>query len=292
MLVSFSFEKTINQLDLALDQLALRDPDFDRFALMLVDNSVEITLRKHAWEAGVFNSKMSESGKAITKEYRDFCKTVTIAKSTGLISSETAESILFLHKMRNLSYHQGVAYAGVIHSMTIFYFKIACELLQQYRPEFTPNREKASYRAVRYLGDIPPHSTGKLDIDKYFGVAWTRLLNVANALDSDLLVDLAQDMSGMINNIDGMIGFLAERSDPKSRKEAIKQVHAGTEGQKYSRDPIPTWKQKYLIPLQKERNLHSAVKKYFTFMQQTEDLREKISDAHEILEMGLSQNAL
>ena len=34
----------IDQLDLALDQLVVRERNFDRFALMLVDNMVELTL--------------------------------------------------------------------------------------------------------------------------------------------------------------------------------------------------------------------------------------------------------
>ena len=37
----------IDQLDLALDQLAIGDRNFDRFALMLVDNGVELTLHRH-----------------------------------------------------------------------------------------------------------------------------------------------------------------------------------------------------------------------------------------------------
>ena len=36
----------IDQFDLALDQLAVSDRDFDRFALMLVDNVVELTLHR------------------------------------------------------------------------------------------------------------------------------------------------------------------------------------------------------------------------------------------------------
>jgi hypothetical protein len=38
----------IDQLDLALDQLAVGDRNFDRFALMLVDNVVELTLHQFA----------------------------------------------------------------------------------------------------------------------------------------------------------------------------------------------------------------------------------------------------
>lgn len=38
----------LDQLDLALGQLALKDRNFDRFALMLIDNVVEVTLHQHA----------------------------------------------------------------------------------------------------------------------------------------------------------------------------------------------------------------------------------------------------
>lgn len=38
----------IDQLDLALDQLSLNDRNFDRFAIMLIDNVVELVLHQHA----------------------------------------------------------------------------------------------------------------------------------------------------------------------------------------------------------------------------------------------------
>ena len=38
----------IDQLDLAIDQLAINERNFDRFALMLVDNVIELTLHGHA----------------------------------------------------------------------------------------------------------------------------------------------------------------------------------------------------------------------------------------------------
>lgn len=36
----------IDQLDLALDQLVIADRNYDRFAFMLVDNVVELTLHR------------------------------------------------------------------------------------------------------------------------------------------------------------------------------------------------------------------------------------------------------
>jgi hypothetical protein len=38
----------IDQLDLALDQIAMGDRNFDRFAILLIDNVVELTLDRYA----------------------------------------------------------------------------------------------------------------------------------------------------------------------------------------------------------------------------------------------------
>lgn len=47
----------IDQLDLALDQLAVSDRNFDRFALMLIDNVVELTLHKYAQDRAAENDR-------------------------------------------------------------------------------------------------------------------------------------------------------------------------------------------------------------------------------------------
>ncbi len=53
----------IDQLDLALDQLAIGDRNFDRFALMLVDNVVELTLHRHAQDKAGENELWSSIDK-------------------------------------------------------------------------------------------------------------------------------------------------------------------------------------------------------------------------------------
>lgn len=51
----------IDQLDLALDQLALHDRNFDRFALMLIDNVVELTLHTHARDRAAENRMLAHA---------------------------------------------------------------------------------------------------------------------------------------------------------------------------------------------------------------------------------------
>lgn len=57
----------IDQLDLALDQLAMKDRNFDRFALMLVDNTVELTLHQYAKDCDLDNNLWRSSGKVCNK---------------------------------------------------------------------------------------------------------------------------------------------------------------------------------------------------------------------------------
>ncbi|MDA8021788.1 MAG: hypothetical protein MPK05_02185 [Gammaproteobacteria bacterium] len=302
---SFSYEKIIGQLDLALDQLAHHDADLDRFALMLVDNAVEIALHKHVG-VSIFVNKNTQG---------DFKKEVRYAKKTKIISPETEESINFLHKLRNSSYHRGLPYTGVIHSLTVFYFKIACTLLQDHKPYSMSRDLELPYRAAKYLGDVPlPDPEKSCGYEEYFGVAWERLIKAADALRSDLLGDLVRDMSKTIDETDKEIERFA--SFPNTgRKKALKRVRAtglacsdeGEErgiklgfaeseeladlgdlyglidflmakGEVSGSDPIPNWKNR-LRSLEKEKagkDLNAAIKKYFTFMQDTESFRDAI----------------
>jgi len=47
---------------------------------------------------------------------------------------------------------------------------------------------------------------------------------------------------------------------------------------KYRADPIPSWKQR-LQAVQNEDDPHRALLKYYNFMNQTEELRERLGDA-------------
>jgi hypothetical protein len=124
----------IDQLDFALDHIALRDANYKRLALMLVDNAVELALHQHAeeskgreWDA---KDKPGEYQKALSAALgqRFDCK-VKFGRVSELISDETAQSINSLHSYRNQVYDQGVMHEGILHALAVFYFRIACDLL-------------------------------------------------------------------------------------------------------------------------------------------------------------------
>jgi len=155
------FADHIDQMDLALDQLALRDRNFDRFAIMLIDNLVEVTLHQYA-EDQKAKSNTGWSNKAATDPKIEaalgprFDAKLQLAQSTGLISNDICESIRCLHVFRNTAYHRGLRHEGILHSLALFYFKNACTVLEGYSPLFwsSSSRDQISHRAMKYLGNI------------------------------------------------------------------------------------------------------------------------------------------
>ena len=302
--MSLSFGKIVSQLDLALDHLAQPEEDFARFALMLVDNVVEHFLHGHALYVGSLHILEFDDDKIDEKIVLEahgkwFEPKVKLAKKDGVISAETAKSILHLHEMRNIAYHQGLSYANTIRSLTIFYFKIACELLQKESMPLEMDRE-IPYRAKKHFNPNHPDENA----------TWDKLSKFSDALRSDLLGDLVRGMTDTIRSIDRMVEFCTTHIPSKPTRDAIVQM-AQIESFVFSfkkrrliddlrakqqrepsaqevtklilreekqfcfADPVPAWKKK-LQSLKAVKKQHAAVGIYCGFMEETADIREKI----------------
>lgn len=94
----------IDQLDLALDQLAVGHRNFDRFALMLIDNVVELTLHRYVQDKASENElwtridKPKHNPKIIEQGLsQNFDSKVKVATKLGLIDAQVCESLLNLH---------------------------------------------------------------------------------------------------------------------------------------------------------------------------------------------------
>ena len=117
----------IDQIALALEHVAKGDANNARFALMLIDNVVEITLHQIA-------KNVQAEAKSYTKSLRDalgqkFEDKVKFAQEIGRLDSEVGESIKVFHSFRNEIYHIGVHHEVVLPAITKFYFKVACIFL-------------------------------------------------------------------------------------------------------------------------------------------------------------------
>lgn len=304
----------VDQLDLALDQLAVRDRNFDRFAIMLVDNVVELSLYEHARAKDRENNTWRKSEPPTNDPRmvsaalgRAFDAKLKLARKTSLLTQETSDSIQYLHNFRNVVYHQGRRHEGILHSLALFYFKLSCALLRDYKHDYwsSGGSDVISHRAIKYLG-APSIMNG----DEAAASAFSRLDEVAAALGDTLVTDLATDMETTINEVDNQIDFLqAEGSPSKSRNEVVVDAQAwpfafSDDGKAWlmangganlnvleqvefvaarypwavRTDPIAGWKGR-CQSLVDEKNAHAALKKYCDFMSQTESLRADIDQA-------------
>ena len=313
----------IDQLDLALDQLAMRERNFDRFAMMLIVNVCELPLHQQARQCSYENKS---GGRDDDPKYdpnavaqalgQAFDAKVRLARISAMLSDAVADSLLYLHGYRNAVYHQGVRHEGILHGLAIFYFEIACGVLEAFNPMWwTSGNEKLSHRAVKYLG-----KPGLADGRDAFPAACDRLLLVGRSLGDTLIADLDADMGKTIERVDGQIKYLCEGSpDQPTRQEAILSAQAWPlafteKGKKWARengnkettvggyvdwlsknypwpvktDPIAGWRKRQ-ESLRAEKDRHIGLKKYADFMLQTEQFRSDMDEAEASLGRHIDQ---
>lgn len=304
----------IDQLDIALDQLAIRDRNFDRFALMLIDNVVELTLHRYAQDRASENElwtrlqKPKFDPKSIESALgQNFDGKVKLAAKLELLDKAASESILNLHAFRNTAYHRGLRHERILHSLALFYFIVACKLLKSFEPRFWSwsSNDTISHRARKYLGDVH----GMMPEDT-FRAAYERLSDVAESMKPNLIEDLTADMSATVDDTDSAIQFLADDSpEPVSRDRAVvlaqawatafteeARAFARDKGHNeefvvgrverlaaeypwpFKRDPIPGWRTR-VATLGRDTDPHRALKRYCDFMRQTETFRATLDEA-------------
>ena len=317
------FADQVDQMDLALDQLALKDRNFDRFALLLIDNVVELTLHRHAEHESRRRSTLDgTTSKAIaTAKAQHFEQKVKLAKVTGLVSPELADSITYLHSFRNTAHHAGQRHEGILHSLALFYFTSACEVLSSNKGSgwSATGADVVPHRALKYLGY---RSSGVGFSHKAFQAACVRLTEVARSMGDALVSALHDDMMKTVVAADEAIQFVAVDSpQPLTRRAVIIQAQTWAvawtdEAKSYAAshmpvspmksvggyidwlasnypwpaktDPIPSWR-KRLGSIEKEKDHHLALKKYCDFMNQTESLRSAIFESAAGLDAHIQQ---
>lgn len=221
----------IDQLDLALDQLALKDRNFDRFAIMLVDNVVELTLHQYAKHKKLSGNRWFDDTENKINDRvleaalgQDFDAKVTLALQTGLITEPLSRSINWLHSFRNSSYHAGLRHEGILHSLANFYLVTCCDLLVAYRPSSWSygSQQTISHRAAKYLGRTDGLRM-LFDAAELFEAAWKRIRVVAVNMKCNMISDLVRDMSRTIDEADAQIKFVANNS-PRGTGYSRRQV--------------------------------------------------------------------
>lgn len=302
---------TINQLDLAIDQILLNDTNHDRFALILVDNVLELAFHNYAISCSNSSimkllGKEDEYEALIRKALgRNFDSKVKLAYEKKMISKEQYEIILIMHTYRNKAYHQGINDENIIHSLVVYYLITACEVLSNYNTNgvfSSSSTDKVTIRASKYIGNINSFSHNA----NIYNDCFSKVLEVAKNLEYDLKDDLHSNMDEVINEYDDYIKYLLDSPNVSNRDDVIidcqalaitftdkakkfaaeKEYEENTVGEyidwikdnypfKIKKDPISNWNIR-LDSLKGSADNYKALVKYNDFMLQTQEIRDDI----------------
>jgi hypothetical protein len=317
----------LEQLDLALEHLSKGDANNARFALMLTDNAVELTLHQIALQyADGRSGWRRESNLPFQRELdaalgRHFDAKVKLAKLLGYLSEAVGETVTTAHSYRNEVYHVGLEHEEILPALSRFYFLVACDVLASFKPNGIGwgSNQKLPERAKKFFSGKDRHMPGTRE-EYYQACRWLKD-QVADGR-AVLVAAVTSHMERVIDETDGYIEYLKggyPSGKQPTRKEILiecqawpitfsedgkafirsnpppeKTVHGIVQwiGAQYPRivrtDPVPSWRDR-LAAVRRERDAHSALKRYQSFMDQTSSLREWIGEATAALDARVEE---
>jgi hypothetical protein len=306
---------TIEQLDLAAEHLALGDANNARFALMLCDNIVELTLHQYAKDkrnelkAFSWRNEAFKHEKALEKALsRYFDEKVKFAKLIGKLSEDGSESIRIGHLFRNDVYHVGLQHEAVLPAVAAFYFDITYQVCADYEVNSwryspgqpIPERSREYLKGHRRFMNLP----------KEYQTACLALKSKSGHDNQQFVEVLADHMDAVVEQQDEYIDYIGENAPHRQTRDQVVVScqswplafneegwrFAGKNGfpggnpfalvdwleKNYSLefrgDPVPAWRQR-AKRLRGQSDPHKALKMYRSFMDNTAELRESINES-------------
>ncbi len=236
----------VEQLDLAKDHVAKGDANNARFALMLIDNALEIALHQMAKDeqsernSFLYRDKPYDLSAALEAALgQHFDSKVKFAKKVGRLDPDASESIMIFHSFRNEVYHIGVQHQAILPALAELYFQTACAFLCTYKPRglsYNP-RMTLPDRARKYF-PYQAFSRGR----EHFQAACKALGNSLTIIPVQVSGVLATHMDEVIRQQDMAVHMIATGGPQTySRDEAIVQTFAWKvaftdEGKKFARE--------------------------------------------------------
>lgn len=314
-------------MDLSLDHIAMSDPLYDRFAIMLIDNCMELFLHRFALNY-VSRSKMWHFSGETEKDDKvarmatgqNFNEKIKLAVREKVLSKAMGESVRLLHEYRNTSYHAGMKHEGILNGMAKLYFHILAQVLSEYRPSswgYNPS-EVPNVRVLKYVGSAQAcHSSA------FLGEVFPRLMLVIENMGQTLKGDLIKSAETMIEECDWGIDFIVKNSpswagiqtrdavvldaevwavwcsdkangmlsksdlNNPSVDDCIKWLSNNYPGL-CKKDPIPNWT-KRVNTMKATTCSHEILSKYCNFVKQTESVRTNIWNSVGALEAEIDR---
>lgn len=306
----------IEQLDLALEQLAKQDAHSSRFGLMLTDNALELVLHqlvkyKRA-EAGSWRYREQPYPHAaqLKQAYLgSFSDKIAFARRVDLLDETAARSFNILHDYRNTVYHAGLAHEQILGALARFYFAAACATIARYEPLGLSwgSGQALPERAAKYFaGDrMFPGSHAE------FVAACDTMAAACGHDPADLIAQLADDLDQIVEDMDACLQIVADgvyEGQRTTRDRAIVELQTWElafepAGQAFAaergvtgnplvladflaanyplvtrRDPIPAWTAQGRR-LRANRDQHRALDQYQAFIERTGPLRAALEQS-------------
>lgn len=133
----------IEQLDFAGKQLDQDNANSSRYALILVDNLVELLLLKKCQELTYDNGLWTSLGKPkLSKKEVEQAKShnfndkALLCRNHDLLSNKEYEYITICHSYRNLVYHNGLIHENLVYPIAWSYHEFCCCLFGRYKIGF------------------------------------------------------------------------------------------------------------------------------------------------------------
>jgi hypothetical protein len=306
----------LEQLDLALEHVVKGDVHNARFGLMLTDNALELVLhqiakdkksdlKSYAWRNETY-PQQAALDKALGRSFGD---KVNFARLIDKMPEETAQTVTIMHSFRNEVYHVGLQHETILPMLAKFYFDAACTYLSTYRPPSLgwSSNQTLPERAAKYFKG---HHTFPGGFEDFANGCATLALACGHDPAGTVSV-LADHVDEVVEEQDTYIGIIAEgvyahqrttrdkavigcQTWPLAFSEegkafALKHQFTGNTLEfiewlgthyplKFRGDPIPRW-QKRATKLRSEKNPHTALRHYKTFMSETDDIRQAITES-------------
>jgi hypothetical protein len=306
----------LEQLDLAQEHVSKRDVHNARFGLMLTDNAVELVLHQIAKDKaaslrsfGYLRQTYAHQAALDKALEKSFDTKVKFARLEAKLGGEAARTIGIMHDYRNELYHAGLQHESILIDLAKFYFEVACGFIGSYRSMGLGwgSSQKMPERAQKYF-----HSSS------LFPGSWEDFAKGCAALASqcghdaaETVAALADHMDEVIEDQDTCIGIVAAgvyEGQQRTRDQAVADCQAwplafsekgrafaadrGWTGSvlelvqwladnhplRFRRDPVPSWR-KQAAKLRATKNPHAALGHYQSFMTETSDLREAVTES-------------
>jgi len=217
------FSTIIEQLDMAIAEIAVDQPINSRLALILIDNATELLIHRSCEQYaahGARNSTAPLSPKMRREATGDhFDPKLALMRHVGAITEDERRFVAIAHAYRNELYHVGLRHEDVLRPIAQHYFQLACAFLPKmgpgsigWGPDF-----RLSDRVSKYVPDGGGPGSMAFHHREPIAVA---LLDALPRSEVTLGASLKTDLMDRIGRIDKHFNYISRGLDGKATPAA------------------------------------------------------------------------